>query len=339
MPDDSAATNDGKTHVSRRTVLARAGMSAAAIAVVATSSTLNPVSSAMADTESKQNSPTDAEPFQFGMNTSTLRGQNLPITETVDLVAKAGYQAIEPWVSELEKHVHSGGSLKDLGKRISDLGLKVVSAIAFAEWIVDDDARRAKGLELAKREMDMVAQIGGVRIAAPPAGATDHRIDNERVTERYRKLLEIGDEIGIVPEAEFWGFSKTLTRLSDTAEVALNADHPKACVLADFYHMYKGGSPFPGLRLMSAQAMHVIHVNDYPANPPRATIKDADRVFPGDGIAPLAAIFRDLRDAGFRGTLSIELFNPTYWQQDPYTVARTALAKTRAIVADALAAK
>jgi 2-keto-myo-inositol isomerase len=30
----------------------------------------------------------------------------------------------------------------DLKKRISDCGLTVESAIGFAEWIVDDDARR-----------------------------------------------------------------------------------------------------------------------------------------------------------------------------------------------------
>ena len=47
-------------------------------------------------------------------------------------------------------------------------------------------------------------------------------------------------------------------------------------------------------------------------------------------------MFRDLRDAGFHGTLSIELFNPNYYRQDPKQVARTALEKTRAILADAL---
>jgi hypothetical protein len=40
-----------------------------------------------------------------------------------------------------------------LRKRISDLGLTVEGAIAFAEWLVDDGARRAKGMEQAKRDM------------------------------------------------------------------------------------------------------------------------------------------------------------------------------------------
>ena len=273
--------------------------------------------------------------MQIGLNTATIRGQKLPLAETVELAGKAGFQALEPWIDELEAHVRSGGSLKDLGKRIQDLGMTVVSAIGFAEWIVDDDARRAKGLERAKHDMDLVHRVGGLRLAAPPAGATDKRLDPAKAAERYRALLEAGEQIGVVPQAEVWGFSKTLTRLSDAVAAAIDSGHPSACVLPDVFHLYKGGSGFGGLKLLSGEAIHVIHVNDYP-NLPRETIKDQDRVFPGDGVAPLAAVFRDLRDAGFRGTLSIELFNPTYWRQDPKQVARTALEKTRALVADAL---
>jgi sugar phosphate isomerase/epimerase len=274
--------------------------------------------------------------FRIGLNTSTLRGQKLPLANLVDLAAKAGYQALEPWVSELEDHVKHGGSLADLGKRAQDLGLTVVSAIGFPEWIVDDDARRAKGLEQAKHDMELIKQFGGLRLAAPPAGATDIHLDPAKVAERYRALLEVGERIGVVPQAEVWGFSKTLTRLSEATAAAIDSGHPAACVLPDIFHLYKGGSGFSGLKLLSGQAIHVLHVNDYP-DLPRATIKDADRVYPGDGVAPLAAVFRDLRDAGFHGTLSIELFNPNYWRQDPAQVARVALEKTRAIVADALA--
>jgi sugar phosphate isomerase/epimerase len=257
------------------------------------------------------------------------------LADVVEIAGKAGYQALEPWIDELDAHQRGGGSLKDLGKRIADLGMTVESAIGFAEWIVDDDVRRAKGLERAKHDMELVHQVGGLRLAAPPAGATDVRLDPAKAAERYRALLVAGEQIGIVPQAEVWGFSKTLTRLSDAAAAALDSGHPSACVLPDVFHLYKGGSGFGGLRLLSGEAIHVIHVNDYP-DLPREKIKDADRVFPGDGVAPLAAIFRDLRDAGFHGTLSIELFNPNYYRQDPKQVARTALEKTRAILAEAL---
>ena len=185
--------------------------------------------------------------------------------------------------------------------------------------------------------MDMVRKIGGTRLAAPPAGATDRNdIDPKRVAERYRALLELGDTTGVIPQVEVWGFSRTLGTLGEAAQAAIAADHPRACVLPDVYHLYKGGSGFHGLKLLGKDALHVIHLNDYPADPPRGTITDADRVYPGDGVAPLTEIFRDLRAIGFHGVLSIELFNKTYWSQDASTVLETAIAKLRGVVKSSL---
>jgi 2-keto-myo-inositol isomerase len=279
----------------------------------------------------------DDEPFKYCLNTSTLRGQKLSIADEVEIAAKAGFQAMEPWIFELEAHVKGGGSLKDLGKKIADSNLTIESAIGFASWIVDDDTKRAKGIEQMKREMDMVAQIGGKRIAAPPAGNDNPALDLRRAAERYRAILQIGDQVGIVPELEFWGPVKVLSTLSEAAFVALESGHPKACILADIYHMYKGGSGHDSVRLLSGEAIHVIHTNDYPADPPREAIKDEHRVYPGDGIAPLTAFFRTLKAIGFTGALSVELFNREYWKQDALTVARTSVEKMRAAVKKAFA--
>ena len=186
--------------------------------------------------------------------------------------------------------------------------------------------------------MELVRGVGGKRLACPPAGATDRAdVDLNRAAERYRALLELGDQFDVVPQVEVWGFSKCLGRLGEAAQVAISADHPKACILADVYHLYKGGSGFNGVPLLSKNAMHVFHLNDYPANPPRATINDADRVYPGDGIAPLGRLFRDLNAMGFRGMLSIELFNKAYYARDALTVLQTALGKLRAVVKASLA--
>lgn len=272
--------------------------------------------------------------FHYCFNTSTIRGQKLSLVEEIDIVAKAGYTAIEPWINEIEVYVKQGGSLPDLKKRISDLGLTVASAIGFAEWIIDDDERRTKGLEHARRDMDLVQQIGGKRIAAPAAGATEvTNMDYLKAAERYRALLALGDHFDVVPMVEVWGFSKTLTRLGQAAMVAIEANHPKACILADVYHLYKGGSEFHGLSLLSGSSMQVFHVNDYPAKPPRDVIADKDRVYPGDGVAPIVDILQTLHNVGFDGYLSVELFNPGYWQQDPHVVARTALEKLKALTA------
>jgi sugar phosphate isomerase/epimerase len=266
-------------------------------------------------------------------------GQKLTLVEQVEIAARAGYTGIEPWVRDLVAFAAGGGNLKDVGKRARDSGLAVESAIAFCEWAVDDDERRRKGLEQARREMDLVAQIGGKRMAAPPAGAADRAdLDLFKVADRYRALLEIAANFGVVPQVEHWGHSRRLHRLGEAMLVVLESGHPKACVLTDVYHLYKSGSGYGWVHLVAPPALGVIHVNDYPDKPPRAEITDAARVYPGDGVAPLAAFFRDLHAAGYRGPLSLEVFNREYWRQDALQVARTGLDKLRNVVRQALSA-
>lgn len=261
--------------------------------------------------------------FRTCLNTSTLRGFRLPLEKSVEVAAKAGFDAIEPWIEELQAFQENGGSLEELKQRIEDQGLTVQGAIGFAEWIVDDETRRKAGLEVAKRDMELVARVGGHLIAAPPMGATETSgMELTDIAERYFHLCEVGREFGVRPLVEMWGFSQTLSRLCEAAFVAIASGAPEAGVLADVYHIYKGGSPIEGLKLLNGAALPLFHVNDYPGRISREAITDADRVFPGSGAAPLRHIFEMLNSVGFDGYLSLELFNPAYWTGDPVGVAR-----------------
>lgn len=309
--------------------LSRRGFLATGLAAGAVAATATPASAARSDPSR----------FRYCLNTSTIRGQKLPLDQEIDLAAKVNYDGIEPWIREIEAYVNNGGKVSELRKRIDGHGLKVESAIGFAQWIVDDDQKRKDGLEQAKRDMDLVRQLGGTHIAAPPVGA--HRgsgpVDLFKAAERYRALLEVGAEIGVKPQVEVWGFSDNLSRLGEATFVAIEAGHPDACLLPDVYHIFKGGSEFAGLKMIAGSQIHCFHVNDYPDDPPRDTIADKDRVYPGDGIAPLNDIFQTLAANGFQGALSLELFNPGYWAQDPEEVCRTGLRKTKEAIAKAFA--
>ena len=275
------------------------------------------------------------DPFRYCLNMSTIRGQDLSVTGEVDVAGKAGYDAIEPWLGKLNDYKNGGGSLKDLRRRIEDHGLTVESAIGFARWIVDDDEQRAKGLEEAKRDMNLLAQLGAKRIAAPPAGARG-TVDPMAAAERYRKLLEIGAEIGVVPQIEMWGGNPSIGRVSTAIYIAIEAGHPDACFLGDVYHTYKGGSDFEGLKMLGPQALQHFHWNDYPADPPLDKIGDGDRVYPGDGIAPITDIVKGFLQVGAVPVLSLELFNKKYWSMDPLEAAKVGIEKMKNSVAPAL---
>ncbi|MCW3106180.1 MAG: xylose isomerase [Segetibacter sp.] len=273
-----------------------------------------------------------ANSFTYCLNMATIRGHNLGFVKELEVASKAGFKGVEIWIDSLQTYLKNGGTLSDVKKRLDDLGITVENTIGFAKWIVDDEAQRKEGLEQMKREMDMLAQIGCKRTAAPPMGATGTPVlDLKQVAERYRSILELGDKTGVVPQLEMWGFSKNLSRVSEVMYVALESGHPSAKVLLDIFHIYKGGSSLDTLPLINTSALDILHMNDYPANLPAAAITDADRIYPGDGIAPVRRILQILGKREKPLVISLEVFNKNYYKQDALEVAKTALAKMKTV--------
>lgn len=138
-----------------------------------------------------------------------------------------------------------------------------------------------------------------------------------------------------MPQLEFWGAFKPFHHLGQILMVAAIANDPDARLLPDIYHLFRGGSGFDGLKLVSGDAVEIFHMNDFTANIPREEQADKDRVYPGDGVGPLVQVVKDLQNMGGDKVLSLELFNPEYWKQDPLQVAKTGLSKMKAIVKEA----
>lgn len=272
------------------------------------------------------------QPFIYSLNMSTLRGHKLGFRKELEVAAKAGFGSVEIWINTLQDYLKEGGSLKEAKKIIDDLGIKVEDAIGFATWIVDDESARSKAIEQLKVEMDQLAQIGCPRIAAPPMGATTGAsLDLAKVAERYRTILELGDKTGVVPHLELWGFSKNLSRVGEILYVAVESGHPSARLLMDVYHLHKGGSGMDAVKDVGKPLVEIFHINDYPATPPRETITDADRVYAGDGVAPLKDLLKSLKNPDRPVILSFEVFNKDYYAQDALLVAKTGLAKMKKV--------
>ena len=87
------------------------------------------------------------------------------------------------------------------------------------------------------------------------------------------------------------------------------------------------------MRLLGAGAIQVLHLNDYPNDPPREQIDDSYRLYPGDGVAPLTDLLQTLHRTGGQKVLSLELFNRKYWSEDALRVAKTGLTRMKAVAA------
>lgn len=246
-------------------------------------------------------------PFKLSLNTSTLFPFKLDIEEQISVAAEAGYEGVEIWVRDLHAYVAGGGTIGRLRSHIGKAGIRVVNAIAFWAWADEDEAERARGLELAQKELELLAELGCAAAAAPPFGHVEG-VSLNAMAVRFAELAQLARNFGVEPYLEFWGRAKRLSRLSEAVYVAMESGVPDAKVLLDPFHMYTGGSPIEWLSYLNGERIGIVHVNDYPASPSRDTIADKDRLFPGEGVLPSNRFAKLLQEAGYNGYLSLELF-------------------------------
>ena len=260
--------------------------------------------------------------FKPCLNSSTIRPT--PVMEKIQIAASAGYGAIEIWHDDVDAYLQQGGNLADMRKQLDDLGLEVPTTIYLADWFDASVETWDRALEECRRRMDQSVQLGAPHvIAGPPGGSTDYTLG----ASNYRRLLEVGVEMGVKPAMEFLGFVDQLNTIEDALTILEASGHEAATTVLDPFHVFRGGGSMESIAMLDGSQIAISHFNDAPAEPAREIQHDPDRVMPGDGHLDLDRYCQLLAETGYVGWLSLELFREDLWQQDPLEVARRGLEK------------
>jgi sugar phosphate isomerase/epimerase len=265
--------------------------------------------------------------FTYCLNTSTIRPT--PLLQKIEVAGRAGYSAIEPWNDEITAHLEQGGSLPELKRALAGAGLRVVSVIALHGWVTAEGLEYQRVLDDCRRRMGQAAELGSPYIVASPPRDV---VDLGRASARFAELMELGSQLGVTPTMEFLGFVDGVKNVAGAWEIASRTGDSRATVVADVFHMIRGGGTVDDLLQIPGDRLANFHINDVPAQPDPLTQKDEDRVMVGDGIADLPRVIANLRTIDYRGPLSLELFNHALWAQDPFEVVKTGLDRIRALV-------
>jgi 2-keto-myo-inositol isomerase len=258
-----------------------------------------------------------------------LNGATLMTTPTPEVLAIAretGYAGIEARAERLLKDASEVGATANMARPAEVLTLNGVALV------VRPDGHMDRGLietDLRSR-LEICRQIGAPYLLAIPPRAPG--LATQLAIPGTRDALELardhGDKLGIRIAFEFLGFGDCPINTPDIAAQTVDGIDGIDLVL-DSCHWHASGSQpltnYPVARLA------LVHINDAPSKPPRE-IEDADRLLPGDGVIRLADLFADLEARGYSGPVSLETFNPTYWNEDPASVARRGLAAVRNVV-------
>ena len=145
-------------------------------------------------------------------------------------------------------------------------------------------------------------------------------------------LAEISSKYAIKLAYEFLGFKGTsVNNFAQCYEIIKELDRDDVGIVLDCFHFYAGGSKIEDLEDADAEKIFIFHINDSKKGD-IWTLKDSDRLWPGDGAIPLKEILHILKTNDFNGVATVELFNPDYWKWDPERTIRVAKEKTEAAI-------
>jgi 2-keto-myo-inositol isomerase len=268
----------------------------------------------------------------LSINGATTMKATLP--EDITAAGAAGFKALEIWAAKMDAYLetHSVAELKALFDRA---GLQPAS-INSIEFITFRPPEEYETVVARCRELCALAQALGcakiVVVPSPtPEGVAWDQVRDESVRV-LRELSDVASPYGVQLAFEFLGFPWCSVRtLAQCWDIVGETGRDNVGLVIDTCHFYAGGSALSSIAQVVPQKILIFHINDV-EDRPLETIEDAHRLLPGEGVIPLDDILARLRDIGFDGLCSVELFRPEYWERDPAELAAAARAATLAVV-------
>lgn len=237
--------------------------------------------------------------------------------------AHAGFDGIELFEPDLIASVSSPAQIR---QQCEDLGLKIVLYQPFRDLDSTDEAQFERNLRRLDRKFDVMEQLGVDLILVCSNASQDAVADPDELGRQLRAAGDVAHRRGmrIAYEALAWGREVDLWQLSWDA--VRRADHPAVGLCLDSFHVLSRTSSIAELSDVPGEKIFFLQLADAPH-------KDMDvlqwsrhyRLFPGEGAFDLVAFTGAVLGAGYRGPLSLEVFNDVFRQSSPVRTAVDAL--------------
>ena len=260
---------------------------------------------------------------------------NADLETDIRAAAAAGYDQIEIRSNKLYRFLEDN-SVQDLKSLFSETGIEPLSinTLEHITWRSADDYSAIRN-ECAKLS-EISSAIGCPYVLSVPGALRQGpKTHDETVDESVRvldELADIAEPFGIKIGFEFLGEAGNSVQTLDLGSKIVDlVGRESVGNVIDTYHFYAGGSSFEALERLDPKKLFIFHINDA-EDLPKDQLNDSKRLYPGLGVLPITRMKKALDSIGYDGPVSVEIFRPEYWEQDPFEVARTAKDATEKVL-------
>jgi 2-keto-myo-inositol isomerase len=272
------------------------------------------------------------EKMKIALNGATTMHADL-VTD-IKAASAAGFDLLEIWASKLRKFLQTK-TPADLKRLLDEANLEPYSINSIEHITFRNEADYEK-IKAETEELSAIAgEIGCPYIVVVPGKLPDGATKDEIIAESVRVLNELADiaeKHNVSLAFEFLGQTDCSVQTLDLCnEIVETVDRPNIGNVIDTFHFYAGNSTFDAIDAMKPEKLFIFHINDA-EDLPKEVLTDAHRLYPGTGILPIKEIKAHFDKIGYDRMVSIEIFRPEYWDQDPFEVARKAKEATEKVL-------
>ena len=240
--------------------------------------------------------------------------------EKLEAIAAAGFDGIEFFEQDF---IADAGSPREVGERIRGMGLEITLFQPFRDFEGLPKALRAKAFDRAERKFDLMGELGTDLVLFCSSVHPEALGGIDRAAEDFRELGERAAKRGIRVGYEALAWGRHVNDHRDAWEIVRRADYPNIGLILDSFHTLGRGIDPQSIRSIPGDKIFFVQLADAPKI-------DMDLLYwsrhfrnmPGEGDLPVTDFMRAVMAAGYKGPISLEIFNDQFRGGLPRTIAK-----------------
>lgn len=241
------------------------------------------------------------------------------LVEKLHAIADAGFDGVEIMDADLIAAHESPEEIRALCGRLG-LSIDLFQPFRDVEGVTEEVF--AETLRRARAKFEVMNRLGTDLLLVCSNAGTATIDDDEVAARQLGEFADLAAEYGIRIAFEALAWGRYVMDYRHSWRLVERADRPNLGVCLDSFHILSRANEPAGIELIPGEKIFFLQLADAP-------VLDMDllswsrhhRLFPGEGHFDLPGFLGHVLAAGYRGPVSLEVFNDTFRQTD---VARTA---------------
>ncbi|PRI11213.1 sugar phosphate isomerase/epimerase and 4-hydroxyphenylpyruvate domain-containing protein [Leucobacter massiliensis] len=244
------------------------------------------------------------------------------LTQKLHACAAAGFDGVEIMDSDLTAAYESPEEIRALCAR---LGLRIEMFQPMRDVEGVDAETFADNLRRAEAKFEVMERLGAELLLLCSNVATATADDDELVAAQLAELADRAAARGIRIAYEALAWGRFVRDYRHAWRIVQLADRPNLGLCLDSFHILSLGLDPAPIEEIDGDRIFFLQLADAPEMELDVlSWSRHHRLFPGEGSFELPAFLGHVLRAGYRGPLSLEVFNDVFRQTDPVATARHA---------------